>query len=204
MKKTVVILVFALSSLVFGQDAEKGKASGDKSLPPIPPGRKYVVEAVFNRFPGVDRDEVIKLARENFAAKMQEIEKLSTFRPNDAVEQMTEVVYEVVKLLEIKASDPELFKNKVKQIRLEKQVARYVEQARAAKGNKRDEALGMLNKTLALVFEVKQEVIKLDLARMERELGRLKEMVEKREENKDLIVNRRARDLLGEMAQVEW
>ncbi len=204
MKKMVLILVLALGSFVFGQDAEQTTVVRDRSLPPVPPGEKYVFEAVFQRFPGVDRDEVLEFAREHFAAKMQEIDKLASVQPNEAVEDMTQVVYEVVKLLEVKESYPELFEHKIKQMRLEKEVARYVERTRLAKGSKRDKALTRLKETLGQVFEVKQEVIKMDLVRMERELGRLKKMVKQREENKDSIVHRRVRELLGETAQVEW
>lgn len=196
MKKMVLISFLTMCGFVFGQDGEQ--------LSPVPPGKKYVMNAVFKRFPGVDRNEVLELAKENFAAKMQEIEKLTSVRPNEAVEQMTQVVYELVELLKVKQSYPELFENRIKQMRLEKEAARYARQARLAEGSKRGEALTRLKEALARIFEVKQEVIRMDLARMESELRRLERMVKKRDENKDLIIERRIRQLLGETAQVEW
>jgi hypothetical protein len=62
----------------------------------------------------------------------------------------------------------------------------------------------MLKKTLDRAFEIKQEIIKMDLERMERDLEELKKLVNKRESRKSAIVDRRIKELLGKTAQTEW
>jgi hypothetical protein len=171
---------------------------------PLPPSREYVLDVVFKRFPGVEREKAMKLANDCFAPRMQRIEQLSRRVPQEAVDEMTDIIYEVSELLEIKAANPDLFEKRITQMQLEREAEQYVERARLSKGSKRKKALDMLKKTLDRAFEIKQEIIKMDLERMERDLEELKKLVNKRESRKSAIVDRRIKELLGKTAQTEW
>lgn len=175
-----------------------------KDLGPLPPGKKYVMEAVFNRFPGVDQQEVLRFAKDHYVETMQQVDTISSRRPNEAVEIMTSAVYEILKLLDIKKSDPQMFKHKLKEMKLEKEAGHYVDRILASEKNEAEELIEKLKNTLNTAFDVKQKIVRLDLEKLEKELSRLKSLVSQREDSRSEIVERRIKSLLGRTAKVKW
>jgi hypothetical protein len=92
----------------------------------------------------------------------------------------------------------------VRQKTLEQQATRLADVIRRAKDDQRANYLAELEKTLLEAFQIKQEMMKLDVSHMQNELEQLRVLLERRNENERAIVGRRIAELTGDMDYLQW
>ena len=102
-------------------------------------------------------------------------------------------------------SDPEMYKLLAKDRELEQETMALIKQIRRAPAEPQEnsdqtqeEIKEQLKKVVARHFEVRQERRQLELMRMEKELQRLKEAIQRRQAVRDDIINSRIMRLTGE------
>ena len=95
-------------------------------------------------------------------------------------------------------NDPEMFELIQQDYRLERESRDLALQYRDAPEDRREAIRGKLQEAVAQHFESRQERRLLELKRLEEELGRLRESIDKRKEARDDIVHRRVGELLGD------
>lgn len=81
---------------------------------------------------------------------------------------------------------------------LDRQSHELGDQFRRAPNQEREELRGKLREVVEKHFNIRQERRRLELRRLEEELGRLRESIEQREENRSSIIQRRLNELTGE------
>jgi len=179
-----------------------GSPDGD---PPLPPGAEWIaVERAFASFPDLNREAVMTLIRAEFAGELAQCKALAVRHLSRAVELMTRVVAEAAELLEARDRDPALYARLKQRRSLEKQVRELAEALRQDSAGVKREQVAELRLKLDKLFELKQEVMRLDVERMAKDLDRLKGLIAGREKRRDSIVDRRLGELLGDEEALKW
>lgn len=175
-----------------------------EKLPPSPPSADFVMKVVFSRFPGVSSDEVTKFMNEYFMQEVLEVKQMAEVLPDKAVERLTDIVQECISLMRIRNRDAKLFSKIMEEKRLNKVAQRRAEAIREAKGTERNKGIEELRKILETAFEIKQELMKLDVEGLEKELEQLKQLVRLREQCKNEIINGRLTELMNRRSEMRW
>jgi uncharacterized protein (DUF2164 family) len=97
----------------------------------------------------------------------------------------------------LEQNDPEMHKLLQADFLLERQSQELAMQYRQAPEDQRDAIKEKLEKSVTEHFESRQQRRLLELKRLEEELQRLRESIDKRKEAQPQIVNRRVAELLG-------
>lgn len=105
---------------------------------------------------------------------------------------------------ELQRSDPELFEVERLDIELERKTFELVGQYRRTPPTERAALTMAVQEAVAKHFEVRQKKRQLQLARMERELKRMREEIQRRDEAKEQIVGRRLKELIGESGDLDF
>jgi len=94
--------------------------------------------------------------------------------------------------------DPEMQKLLETDFALDRQSRMLAEEFRHAPKDKQDEVKKKLQEVVAKQFESRQERRTLELKRLEDEIKKIRESIDKRNEGKQQIVDRRISELLGQ------
>jgi len=183
--------------------------------PPLPPGappyasfpprtQADLVRAVFKRFPGHDAAEIMPFIEKNLPQDMHRCRKLARQHWNHAVNFLSDLVQEALDLRHMQETRPELFQRVLERRRLEARVAELADLLRALPRDARSEQRAELRRLLKNGFDLRQEILKAELADMQAELDELTELIAKRSANRDLIIERKLRELTGDAPGLEW
>ncbi len=217
---TVIITLAMLPVILMGQGAPAqgapAQGAGDiggnvgntsreyMSVPPALPVEMHVRKTTFIRFPGIDEGRIMQFVADHFPHRLREYRKLSTTRPNQAVETLTDLVAEAIELMDTRTRNPSLFEHVMKKKDLEWLARRKAVEAKQREGEARDRAIDELEKILVQSFEVKQKLMQEDVAAIEKELGQLKRLIEKREDKRTAIISRRLTEMTGDGGYLNW
>lgn len=157
---------------------------------------------------GVGREPFL----EELRAYLQESEP-ETFRRLQRAEQ-TQQREEVERILreagprmaesrELRERDPEAFKRQMEVRRMERESLDLAEHIKRGAGGHREEAVQKLADLLNRLFDVREEQRARELAELKRRVEEVEKSIEKRKANKAAIVDRRAKQLLGEIDE-DW
>ena len=105
---------------------------------------------------------------------------------------------------ELQRTDPELYEAERQDMELERKTFELVGQFRQARPEERETLKTAIQETVVKHFEVRQRKRQLQLARLERELKRMREEIQRRDEAKDQIVGRRLKELIGEPGDLDF
>ena len=173
--------------------------------PPPPPGSgEGIVWRVLQRFPDIDRQRVRNFLDEQFSDEVCRFRELSVRHYDEAAELMSRLVEEALEFMEARHTNPERYRQMVRQREMEKQAMELAEALREAEGDDRDRLSGELRRLLEESFDLKQDRMRGEVDLVERELDELKTLVTKREENRDSIIERRLGELMGDTHYLEW
>lgn len=193
------------------KDDSRGKTGRDLPgeietdlAPPPTPYEFDIIEAVYARFPGINRSEVEQFLQNNFAYELRRFRTLAVDRQEEATDFLSKLVREVLSLLETKRRNPVAFEKKLALKRLETRADRLAREIRLAGGDEKKRLQRELHDTAVSIFDIKQELMKTDVEQMSRELALLKELINKREASREAIVNRRVVNLVGDREDLEW
>ncbi len=183
------------------------EAAPTRSLPDLPPPLPdwdYVSRMTFARFPEADRDATLRFLHQHFPNDMQQIKNACATRPDRAMEALTDLVHKGLSLLKTQQNNPALFEKLMRQHRLEHRAEVLAEAASKAQGEARKNALKELQDVLAQAFEIKQDLMKDELEALSRGVNELRTLVEKREENRQAVIERRLIELTGNDDWMRW
>jgi len=207
MKKTLIVLGLLILFVPFVQADDKAAAkppSPTLAGPPPLPFEADVLRYVFEHFPGVNKDDVMKFIGDNFKSDVPEFRKLSNEDAVKATTFMMDLVGEALALMEIARKDNELASMIVKQKDLERKAKRKAGEVVMSEGKEKEVAKAELRKMLEQAFDVKQMLMKRDLAGMQAELRRLDEMIARRNEYRSQIIDRKLNELTLEENYLKW
>ena len=100
--------------------------------------------------------------------------------------------------------DPEMQEVMKQDADLEGQAQEMAERVRQARGDERNKLKSDLTKVVNTQFEVRQKRRQLQLKRMEEELHRLREAIDKRSNSRESIVENHIRELIGEPRDLDF
>lgn len=173
-------------------------------MPPAPVGGHELIENVLRGFPEVDPDELMSFVHKEFPMEMREVGELSKKHTERAFELLAGVIRESLELLEIQEENPKLFALRLNQLRLERRAKLLAEECRLSPPPERKLKLKELELLLSEAFENKQELMRLDVKRMQLQLSDLQALIDRRADVKNAIVSSRMLEITGERAGMEW
>ena len=170
--------------------------------PPLPPSQNQarMLEEALAHFPEADRGEVLALAEVHFPLEMRRFSELAVRDEKGAMRVLLQVVRRVVDLIEVKRVDPQHYERLAKAQRLETLASNLADTTRHLAGDHKAKAVEQLNKVLDEAFQVRQQIMQHEVARMESELQRIKALLQKRDEHRSDIISRRLAQLTGSEA----
>lgn len=172
-------------------------------FPPIP-GEAVIRDEAFGRFPEVDRVEMMAFLEKQLPEEMHSYRILAMRRRRDAVEHLANLIREALNLMAAKKTTPEFYQKLIRQKTLKYQARKLSVATRKAKGNEQDLLLTRLKETLQESFEIRQELMKLDVNNMAAELDQLRVFLVKRSDNREAIISRRIAELTDEADYLQW
>ncbi|MCD5397508.1 hypothetical protein LR003_01065 [candidate division NPL-UPA2 bacterium] len=108
-------------------------------------------------------------------------------------------------LEDLKKEDPERYEKVVHIKELERESRQLARKYREINDPEEREIIrANLNNLLSEIFDLRQEERETETKRLERELKRLREKIIRRWENKEAIVNRRLKEMTGEVDYLQW
>ncbi len=125
-------------------------------------------------------------------------------RKDDAVEFSVGIVKEAIALMDQKRKNPDLFGKIMKEQELAGLIHRLAPSAKHGKGVKREESAKLLRKALTEVFDIRQDLMKADVEQMTSDLANLRTLIQKRQENRQAIIERRFKDLTEDADYLKW
>ncbi len=191
-------------------DADKPRAADAEpvprlpQLPPPPPDWDYVSRMTFARFPEADREATLLFIHQHFPRETKQIRLASATRPDRAMEALTDLVHKSLGLLKTQQENPELFEKLMRQHRLERQAQSLAAAVGQTQGESQKKILKKLQAVLAEAFEIKQSLMKDELEALARGVNDLRVLVEKREQNRQAIIERRLSELTGNEDWMRW
>jgi len=107
-------------------------------------------------------------------------------------------------LNELKTRDPKGYERMQELRRLEREGMELAEQARRAPADDKEAASKRLQENLAKQFDLREEQRVREITELKRRVDALEKALGDRKTNKDRIVDRRRRELLGEKVDEDW
>ena len=215
-RRLVRLLLAPILCLILYQTAmagaKEGSANGTRRMvtkPPfasLPPGplEGGIMSAVFNRYADIDRKEVMDFIEREFPEDRQRFTVVAMGDQAEATGFLSGLVRQTIDLLALKKTKPAVYEKALKQKKLERKAVELGDLYRQAQGDDKEQVLKDLHGVLAESFDLKQDLMKGDVARMEQHLNELKLLLQKREVSRQAIIECRAGELTGEKGVLEW
>ncbi len=152
-----------------------------------------------------EREKVRVFLMKHIPGAWERLERVRKERPEEFKRHLAEQWKSVVKLMALRKRNPELFERIIEGRKLEMKSRELAASLRKAKteeerGAIKEDLSGVLNELLDLQHREWEEQID----GLERRLSQLKDMLAKREENRDDIIKRRMTELTGEEDYLSW
>jgi len=149
--------------------------------------------------------EVLEFLRSWDPYRVQRIEQSRERNPREYMRILQESYFEMKRLQEMQKSNPEAYEEMKKERGLEMQAFQLGEKIRGTEDTaEKDKMKAELKPVLGQLFDLREKRKDQEIARLEADLKRLREQVEKRRTNKESVVERRLRELSGEEPDDDW
>jgi hypothetical protein len=179
---------------------------GDRPRPPVPPpppappregGRRPV--------PPFNADEVRGWLRENEPETVRHLSELEEAgRREEAQRVLGEASVRMRDLADLKQRDPKGYERMQEMRRLEREGVELGERARRAPAEEKEGATKKLLENLSKQFDLREEQRVREIAELRRRVESLEKALGERKANKDRIVDKRRRELMGERVDEDW
>jgi len=151
------------------------------------------------------RHKLINFLKQHDPRVLERLEKLQRERPGDYGRRLLTEWKHVAQLVELQRKDPELFKALVKHRDLTRESHELAASMRAAKTDEeRDVIRKDLAKNLNEIYDLQHGLWEEKIAALEKRLSELRDMLKKRVQHRDEIVERRILELTGEDDYLNW
>jgi hypothetical protein len=168
----------------------------------LPEELREVVGAFVREHEGVDPGELLEFLRARNPDALAEVRELARQRRPEAREILRDLVAEGAHLLRLGRENPELFMREMRERDLNEQAERLGHELR--RDGTDTEAETELRRVLKEAFDIRQERMRAQIEELAAELRRLQELEQKREENRDEVIDRRFKQLSGQLDYLEW
>ncbi len=178
-----------------------GPRDGDRPRPPTPPPREGGRRPV----PPFNADEVRGWLRENEPETVRRLSELEEAgRRDEAQRVLAEASVRMRELADLKQRDPKGYERMQEMRRLERQGMELAERARQAPAEEKEGAAAKLRENLSKQFDLREEQRVREIAELRRRVESLEKALGERKANKDRIVDKRRRELMGERVDEDW
>jgi hypothetical protein len=156
-------------------------------------------------FAPANPDEVRAWLKENEPETFQRLTQLQEEgKREDAMRIISEAGPRMRELKELKERDPKGYERMMDMRRLERECGEQAEQARRAPPEEREAAQKKLKESLGKLFDLREEMRVRELTELKRRVEALEKAMTDRKANKDRLVERRRRELMGEKSEDDW
>ncbi|MDE0840143.1 MAG: hypothetical protein OSB41_13970 [Kiritimatiellae bacterium] len=183
---------------------DKDATAGLRPIPLSTKRETQIVDAVFARFPDVDPTEVLAYMRTHFPHEVGYFTALSMRDVDRSVEYLSGIVRDCADLMRARKNDPKRYEQLLRYQKLETKAYDQADALRRASPEETNVKRAEVVETLGACFEIKQELMRQELTKMEVELSSLRELIEKREKNKNFIIKGRTEQITGESDPLRW
>jgi replicative DNA helicase len=178
-------------------------APGLLKVPPSPTESRIAAD-VFRRFPDVDARSVMDFISREFPEDRTRFTLLSLQNATEASALLSGLIRQTLELMAMEKAKPDLYAKLLKQRKLDRRAVELGQAYRRAKGDDKAVQMKKLQDVLAESFEIKQELMRDDVAQMEQQINELKLLLQKREGSRQAIIDLRAGELTGETGALKW
>ena len=174
----------------------------DGPRPPAPPAPPPVERRAMQPF---NPDDVRAWLRENEPEthrRLMEVQEGG--RRAEAMRILEDAAPRMREMNELKQRDPRGYEKVMDMRRLERESVEQADAARRAAPDQREAAVQKLKETLGRLFDAREEVRVRELAELKRRVEALEKALGDRKANKERLVERRRRELMGEKLDEDW
>lgn len=125
-------------------------------------------------------------------------------RRPEAMRMLEEASGRMREMNELKQRDPKGYEKMMEMRRLERESFELAEAARRAPAEEREAATKKLKETLARLFDAREEVRVREIAELKRRVEALEKALTDRKTNKEKLIEKRRRELMGEKLDEDW
>jgi hypothetical protein len=175
-------------------------------LPPTPPGApRDGREGNRRPAPPFNPEEVGQWLRDNEPESFRHLNQLQEDgRRDEAQRFLAEASVRMRDLSDLKQRDPKAFERMQEMRRLEREGGELAEQGRKASPEEKDAVSRKLQENLSKQFDLREDQRVREIGELKRRVEALEKSLGERKANKDKIVERRRRELMGEKGDDEW
>jgi len=196
----IVLSLFLLNIVSFG-------LSQEKKLPRIERDKKRIIKRDFERetlTPELEQ-KILDIIANTEPEEIQHLKKLKETSPLEYEEILLNHWEEFKFLKRLKEENPEEFELIKKRQELERNSRKMVRMFRkSADENEKDKIKKDLTVVLYQLFDIRESEKEAEIFRLEKELEKMKKIVQQRKENKETIVESHLNRLLGAEEYLEW
>ena len=184
------------------QPTQKNHQRIQQQKPEMPP--PIFDEEFIPDVPELDKD-IVKFLEQFDPERLKQLRHLKEVDPEAFLRMMKESQHEMMKLNELRERDPQRFEQIMKERQMENEIKELSLQCRKSQNNDEKEEIKKDIKTrLEKLFDLREAQRENEIKRMEQELNKLKEKMKTRKTNRDKIIERRQKELIGEEDDMGW
>ncbi len=199
MKKLFILIIFIVSTLTLAQSGQNMLPPGAnrrdnlKNQPKTPARLDQIVDRAFEKI--VEKDIISQDVLENM-----EKENPAFYR-----RMLIKTWAELEKFDFLENKDPDLYESSKERIQLEIQTWQLAMEYRQSEDEAEKENIkAELREKLDTLFDLRELEKKRRIEKLEKELAKLKEAVQLRQEKKEDIISNRLNDMIGKKDELEW
>jgi hypothetical protein len=178
-----------------------------ENRPPTPLSTKQeaaVLDAVFLRFPDLNRHETMAFIREYIPDGSREFTLLSHRDLGKAMAMLIDLIGKSERLMNMQSRNPVHFAKIVKHHELERNIGSLAGELKALEALETPANEIKLRTVLSQSFIMKQDLMKADIEDLEQQLETLRLLLKKREDNREVIIDNRYLDIIGKLDHMKW
>jgi DNA repair exonuclease SbcCD ATPase subunit len=166
-----------------------------------PPGRPHPGEKLSED----EIEEVLNWLEKHEPETLEKLERLREREPGAYYHFLRELREKMRDMDELRKRNPKEYKRLVELRKLDRKVWELIEEHKEADSDEdRAEIKGKLKDTLSKLFDLKQARHKAEIAELEKEIAKLKEIYKYNQEHKEQIINDRLKELTGKKRPFDW
>jgi hypothetical protein len=180
------------------------KHGGGKMMPPQTQNRFSQPPQMNQGLPTLDK-ETEKLLKELDPERLERMNHLREVDPQMYMKLFEETQRERMKLRELKEHDPQRYEQVIQERKMESEIEGLAMQCRKSQNNDEKEGLKkQIKSQLEKLFDLREAQRETEIKRLEEQLTKLKEKMKTRKANRDKIIERRQKELVGEDDDMGW
>ena len=175
---------------------------GPRPTPPNPPPPPAVERRAMQPFNPEDVRNWLRDNEPETYRRLMDVQEAG--RRPEAMRILEDAAPRMREMNDLKQRDPRGYEKVMDMRRLERESVELADAARRAPPEQRDASVQKLKETLGRLFDAREEVRVRELAELKRRVEALEKALGDRKSNKDRLVERRRRELMGEKTDEDW